>query len=293
MKQLKAAINQVNDEESDVHNRLMRAYPDIPEWVFLAFLGVMVLAQIAVSLWTPFQMPIWSIFLCLTINLVFLLPFGVIQAIAAFPLGLNVLTEFVIGLLIPGKTVAVMAFKSLGTNTLHQSLVLLGDLKLGHYMKINPVHMVAAQLYGTVIGAIVNTSVSISAEDFLGSLLFKHPDWDATSYRVFYNAGAIWGAIGPQRFFGIGSVYQDLMWFFLAGFLLPFVPWLGNKLHPSRYWMYLNIPILASFPTMPGAIQSSVLVPLIVAWFFQHYVFHHHRDWWKRVRDFRTSDSIT
>lgn len=146
IKQFKAAINQVNDEESDIHNRLMRAYPDIPEWMFIAFLAFTLLLQIAVSLWTPFGMPIWSIFLCIGINLVFLVPFGVIRAIAAVPLYLNVVTEFVIGLIIPGETIAIMAFKSLGTNTLIQALTLIADLKLGHYMKINPVHMVFAQV---------------------------------------------------------------------------------------------------------------------------------------------------
>ena len=145
VQQFRAAIRQVNDEQ-DIHNRLMRAYPDVPDWVFLVFLCCMVVVQICVSLWTPFTMPIWSIFLCLSLTIVFLLPIGVISAITGLTLGLNVLTEFVIGLMIPGQTIAVMAFKSLGTNTIIQAMSLIGDLKLGHYMKINPVHMIIAQV---------------------------------------------------------------------------------------------------------------------------------------------------
>ena len=144
-KQFRDAFSQ-KDTENDIHNRLMRAYPEVPEWCYVVFLAAMVLVQVAVSVWTPFVMPIWSVFLCLAIALFFLLPIGIITAVTGMQLGLNVLTEFVIGLMIPGQTIAVMAFKSLGTNTIIQAMSLIGDLKLGHYMKINPVHMVFAQV---------------------------------------------------------------------------------------------------------------------------------------------------
>lgn len=147
-KQFKDAFSQ-KDTEDDIHNRLMRAYPEVPEWCYVVFLAAMVLVQVAVSVWTPFTMPIWSVFLCLAIALFFLLPIGIITAVTGMQLGLNVLTEFVIGLMIPGQTIAVMAFKSLGTNTIIQAMGLIGDLKLGHYMKINPIHMVFAQVHDT------------------------------------------------------------------------------------------------------------------------------------------------
>ena len=144
-KQFKSALKQ-KDDEPDIHNQLMKAYPDIPEWMYLSFLILMIVVQILVSLFTPFKMPVWSVFLCLFLVLMFLLPIGVISAVTGVTLGLNVLTEFVIGLMIPGETVAVMAFKSLGTNAIIQAIYLIADLKLGHYMKINPVHMVTAQV---------------------------------------------------------------------------------------------------------------------------------------------------
>ena len=146
VKQFKAALRRSDNEEDDIHSRLMRVYPDVPDWGFAAFLLIMILLQVVVSATTPFKMPLWSVFLCIAIALFFLLPIGVIYAVTGLPLGLNVLTEFVIGLMIPGQTVAVMAFKSLGTNTIIQALSLTQDLKLGHYMKINPIHMIAAQV---------------------------------------------------------------------------------------------------------------------------------------------------
>ena len=280
-KQFKAALAQRN-EETDIHNKLMEAYPDVPDWVFAAFLLFMIVIQIMVSAWTPFTMPIWSVFLCIGITMLFLLPIGIIQAITGLQLGLNVLTEFVIGLLIPGQTVAVMAFKSLGTNTIIQALSLLGDLKLGHYMKINPVHMVIAQLYGTIIGAVLNNTISLWAESLLSNLMFISPEWNPVSYGTFYSAGAIWGAIGPQRFFGIGSVYESLLWFFLYGATLPLIPWIGNKVYKAEFWHYINIPILATGYPNPGSFQNTVVVPLLLSWIFQYYIFNHHYEWWKK-----------
>ena len=147
-RQFKAALRQLDDEvdSHDIHNILMSAYPDISEWKYLAFLGLCSVAMVIVSWITPFSMPIWAILLCLFMSMASVLPIGIITAISGTTLGLNVLTEFVIGLLIPGKTIAVMTFKSLGTNCVIQALDLLSDLKLGHYMKINPRHMVFAQV---------------------------------------------------------------------------------------------------------------------------------------------------
>ena len=135
--QFRAALHQMEDDSSqDIHNKLMKRYPDISEYSYLIFLSVMTLIQIVVSATTSFTMPIWAVFLCLVMSLTSILPIGVISAVSGTQLALNVLTEFIIGLLIPGKTIAVMTFKSLGTNSVIQALDLLSDLKLGHYSKI-------------------------------------------------------------------------------------------------------------------------------------------------------------
>lgn len=286
-------LKQQNDEH-DIHNRLMAAYPDVPDWAYLAFLLVMIVVQCVVSVTTPFVMPLWSVFLCLAIVIVCLLPFGIIQAVTGTGFEINVLTEFIIGYLIPGQTVSVICFKSLGTNTLIQAKYLISDLKLGHYMKINPVHMVAAQFYGTVIGAVINTVVAIKSEDWF-PMLFQESDklWQGTSYQIFYSAAAIWGAIGPNRFFGPGSVYESLLWWFLYGALLPFIPWFGNKIYKADFWHYINLPLLCSGGGNPGAYQVDILVTLIVAWVFQYYIFNHHYDWWKKYNYILASASST
>ncbi|KAI8924352.1 OPT oligopeptide transporter protein-domain-containing protein [Entophlyctis helioformis] len=265
----------------DIHNQLMASYPHVPERFFALLLAALVGLQIIISQTTPFEMPVWAVFLCLFMAALSVLPIGIITAVSGQRLGLNVLTEFVIGLLIPGKTVAVMAFKSLGTNSVIQAITLLSDLKLGHYLHINPVHMVLAQLYGSLVGAIVNTATTFWVLDHMGSVVGTG-DWQATNYFIFFNAGAIWGAIGPARFFGIGSPYAATLWFFALGLLLPVVPWALDKYWlPSPMWRLVHVPLLASF-NGPGQFQNYFVVPFAVAWFFQRFLFERYHGWWAK-----------
>ncbi len=46
------------------------------------------------------------------------------------------ITEFVAGVAIPGDPLANVTFKTYGYITQYQALLLISDLKLGHYMKV-------------------------------------------------------------------------------------------------------------------------------------------------------------
>ena len=64
-------------------------------------------------------------------------------------LGLNVITELVIGYIYPGKPLANVSFKTYGYISMVQALTFLGDFKLGHYMKIPPKSMFVVQVSHT------------------------------------------------------------------------------------------------------------------------------------------------
>lgn len=50
-------------------------------------------------------MPVWALFVAIVIGAGFTLPIGIIYAITNNELGLNVITEFIIGYMVPGKPV--------------------------------------------------------------------------------------------------------------------------------------------------------------------------------------------
>lgn len=60
--------------------------------------------------------------------------------------GLNVITEYIFGLIMPGKPIANVCFKVYGYMSMNQSVSFLTDFKLGHYMKIPPRSMFLVQV---------------------------------------------------------------------------------------------------------------------------------------------------
>ncbi|KAI9203608.1 OPT oligopeptide transporter protein-domain-containing protein [Polychytrium aggregatum] len=264
----------------DIHNQLMEQYDEVPDWIYFAFFAVCSLLMIYIGATTSFEIPWWAVLLAIFMGIVFLIPVGTIQAVSGIQIGLNVITEFVIGLLIPGKTIAVMAFKSLGFNTLVQACSLLSDLKLGHYLHIAPTSMFAAQCLGSLVSVFVGTGFSWLVLEHFSQL--GKGDWRGTQYYIFYSAGSIWGAIGPRRFFGFGSVYSALLWCFPAGLLLPFVPYLIHRYwHRNPFWSNINVPILCNMDGVGGN-QVGVLSPMLTALVFQHYCFRYCFEWWKK-----------
>jgi hypothetical protein len=60
--------------------------------------------------------------------------------------GLNIITEYMIGYIYPGRPVANVCFKTYGYISMTQAVSFLSDFKLGHYMKIPPRAMFHAQV---------------------------------------------------------------------------------------------------------------------------------------------------
>jgi OPT family oligopeptide transporter len=113
---------------------------------------------ISIEVW-PTQMPVWAFVLALIIAFVYVIPIGMIQAITNQQIGLNVITELVIGYALPGRPVAMMMFKTWGYITMAQALTFASDFKLGHYMKIPPRPMFWGQIVATVIAGTVQLGV--------------------------------------------------------------------------------------------------------------------------------------
>ncbi|KAI8610193.1 OPT oligopeptide transporter protein-domain-containing protein [Chytriomyces sp. MP71] len=282
LNQLKAALRQDNNAEHDIHNSLMKAYYDPPDWVFLVFSGIMVALTFLTCLLTDFSIPWWGVLLNVVLTGILIIPIGIIAGISGITIGISVLAEFLMGAIIPGETVAVMAFKSLALNNLNQGLTLVMGLKLGHYLHVPPLAVISAQFLGTLINVVGATAVTwwmmFSSGDLLNA---HHGSWQYIAYQGFYADGAIWGAIGPVRFFGIGSIYEKLMWCFLIGFLCPFGPWLCNRyFYKSSYWKYVNFPVIFAFGGV-GGYQNSVVVPLLVSFVFQVLLFRYAKRWYQ------------
>lgn len=107
----------------------------------------------------PTGLPWWGFVVCLLIPILFAVPIGIVQAITNIQLGLNLLTEYVVGYLVPGQPIAMMMFKNYGYICCSQALGFAQDMKMGHYMKVPPRTMFSAQLVASIWSAIVQIAV--------------------------------------------------------------------------------------------------------------------------------------
>ncbi|PHT29862.1 Oligopeptide transporter 3 [Capsicum baccatum] len=170
-----------NQSRSVVKNVKMDIHAKLMKWWFLVLLvGSVALSLLMCFVWKKdLQLLWWGMLFAFGLAFIVTLPIGVIQA------------------------------------TTNQA-----DLKLGHYMKIPPRCMYTAQLVGTLVAGTINLAVAwwmLGSIENICDVETLHPDspWTSPKFRVTFDASVIWGLIGPQRLFGPGGLYRNLVWLFL------------------------------------------------------------------------------
>ncbi|KAK3822617.1 MAG: OPT family small oligopeptide transporter [Benniella sp.] len=236
-------------ENEDIHSRLMRVYPEVPDWWYaVLFVITLALSLVTCTVWN--FIPWWAVLLALAIAIFFVLPVGIVQAVTNQQPGLNIVTEYVIGYLLPGHAIANVTLKSYGYIVNVQALTFTSDLKLGHYMKIPPQVMFMAQLVSTIISGLINLATTRDTLD---------PTFD-------------------------GALYAPVQWGFLVGALLPIPFWFAAKKFPHMTWLkYVHWSVLlAATSSMPPALpyfySNGLFVGFIFAFLLRRYRYH----WWAR-----------
>ncbi|RKF53705.1 Sexual differentiation process protein isp4 [Golovinomyces cichoracearum] len=278
-------FRRARDQQDDCHMRLMKKYTDAPDWWYLVLFSIMLVLSFVVILVWDTHFTWWAMIVCTIIPCIFVIPLGIIYATTNIQIGLNVLTEFIIGYMSPGKPLAMMMFKSYGYIVMVQAQYFLQDLKLGHYLKLPPKTLFAAQATATIWGSIIQIAVLNWA---LGNIegictLDQKSSYTCPGGNVFFTASVIWGAIGPARVFSLGAIYSSLLWYFLIGATLPFLTYFATRRWPKSFFRYLSVPVmLGGLGSIPPATGYNVLCWGGVGLFFQKYLRSHYRSWWKK-----------
>lgn len=219
----------------DVHNRLMRAYSEVPEWWYLICLALAIAVGMAgIAAWptntTPFVV-LYGIALCL----IFVVPIGIIAAMTGVQVTLNVIAEFIGGVWTEGNAIAMCFFKSYGYVTCAHALSFSADLKLAHYLKIAPRFTFWAQMVPTLISTFISVAV-LQYQVHIENICTREAPFRFTcpGPNTFFTAAVFWGTVGPRRIWGVGGQYAVTLIGFPLGIVLVAVIYLLSRKWPKN-----------------------------------------------------------
>jgi OPT family small oligopeptide transporter len=272
-------------EQSDVHARLMAKYPQVPDWWYaVIFIAMFIFGVVCIEVYHT-NMPVWGFVLALLISFVYVVPIGIIQAITNQQVGLNVITELIVGYALPGRPIAMMMFKTWGYITMAQALTFTSDFKLGHYMKIPPRPMFWCQVLATAIAGTVQLGVQAWMFTNIEGMCDRHQKdgFICPSTTVFGTASIIWGVIGPQRIFSAGQIYNKLLWFFLIGAATPVITFFLQKRSHGGLLKYVNWPVIyTGTGLIPPATPTNYVSWCVVGFIFNYVIRRRHFSWWTK-----------
>jgi OPT family small oligopeptide transporter len=273
------------NQDADVHMKMMRKYRDSPDWWYLSIYVVLFALSLVVVLNWDTHLSWWAFIVCMLIPLVFLIPIGMAQAVSNWQIGLNVITEFIIGYMQPGRPLAMMMFKTYGYISMAQALYFLQDLKMAHYMKVPPRTVFFAQCIATLWSSIVQVAVYDWAKGAIGSICT--PDqpnhYTCPNANTFYTASVVWGAIGPGRIFSPGSIYSSMQWYWLIGAALPVITYVIARKWPRSFVRYIHVPLmLGGTGYIPPATCYIYFCWGIVGFIFNFWIKRRWIGWWSQ-----------
>lgn len=253
----RSLFGKVDDDEleEDVHFRLMRAYKEVPEWWYLVLLILPIIFGIAAVQGFPTHASVAALFYGLIMPILFIVPIGLVQAMTGIPLALNVLADFIGGVINAGNANGLIFFKCWAYLSSWQALTFTNDLKLAHYMKIPPRVTFCAQIVATVILAVVSSlsyNFIMSIHDICTADAAFH--FTCPYQTSFYTATIFWGVLSPKKLYGPGQRYNPMLLGFPLGAIIVIVYWLlRRKFHRSTFLRQVHPVVLAMGPVSYAA----------------------------------------
>lgn len=272
------------NQEPDIHLKLMKKYSEAPDWWYLVLLAVSLALGLATVLGYDSQLPWWGFFISVLLAFLFVIPTCMIMAISNIILSLNVIAPFIAGLIFPGRPIGVMIFKVYSTITLGQAQTYSSDLKMAHYMKIPPRVTFWCQVIASIWAVFVQIAVmnwTLGAiPDVCSNTQPSH--FTCPNGRAFFSSSIVWGVLGPQRMFGVGSMYANFNWFWFVGAAFPVVLWFLSRKLKIGFTRHFNAPIMfGAMAWLPPATPISFSSWAIFGLIFNHWIRKRWSGWWR------------
>ncbi|SJL04227.1 uncharacterized protein ARMOST_07588 [Armillaria ostoyae] len=239
-------------EQPDVHARLMSQW-----WYAIIFLAMFAFGVISIEVWDT-KFLVQYFILTLVISFVYVIPIGTIQAVTNQNVGLNVITELIVGYALPRRPVVMMMFKTWGYITVAQALTFHLRLQAWPLHEDSPALGVQAWMFTNIETHLCDPT---QKDGFI-----------CPSTELFGTASIIWGVIGPARQFTQGQVYYASVFFFLIGFACPVISYSGRM----ASFAMSNSRSSSVAGAIPPARAVDYVPWAMVGFIFQHVIRRHH-----------------
>lgn len=272
-------------EPDDIHMKLMKGYPEVPDWWYIVALSICVVLGIVTVEVFKTGLPVWGYLVALLVAWVYIIPSAIMVAMTNLKPAINTMAELIPGYAFQGQPLAGMIFKTFAVQSLVEAINFTRDMKLGHYMKIPPRSMFIAQLSAVGVACFVQVG--------LKEWLFRTiPDMCAyrqkdmlvcSTTRAMYSASIIWGLVGPERLFSKGGIYNPQLYMLLVGALAPIPFWLWVRKYPKSILRNINVTVIFCVCIFtPPATGINIASFLLVGFIFQYWIRRHHFAWWSK-----------
>ncbi|KAL6837879.1 OPT superfamily oligopeptide transporter [Trichoderma camerunense] len=272
--------------KTDVRPNLQPQYNEVPMWWYgISFLVSLGLGIFACEFY-PVQLRWYGVIFAMFVSAVFYLPLAWVYATTNMKVQIDIFCRVVAGYIWEGKVLANIWFFDLGYISGIKALAFAQDLKLGIYSNIPPRYLFIVQIVGLIMGTLGQVSVlnwALGHVPDICSLTAKN-GFTCPYSRTHFNTSMVWGALGPRRFFADGTLYRDLLWFFLIGAILPVIVYAMKKKWPEQRWLEkIHIPLfLGGLNYIPPASGTNYGSWVIVGLVFGLWIKKKSRGWWRR-----------
>ncbi|TFK71693.1 oligopeptide transporter [Pluteus cervinus] len=271
-----------NGTQPDPHYQAMKKYKEAPAWWYACLLVLAFVAGLVVVVKGQTTLPWWSYIIALLLG-AFVAPFSTLLfARMGNGIATNQLMKMVAGAINPGRPFAMWSH-DIVANTVNLS----GDLKMGQYMKIPPRVMFLTQVWGSIVGSVVNYVVMISIVDAQHDVLMDpigNNVWSGQYVQQLNSAAVTWSL--AKYLYGFNGAYWIIPIGLVLGAIPTFIQWLIWKRWPKIGPLKvdsINLPVIYLYSSwMAFGMNSYVTSSIIVGLVSQLWLRRRHPGWYKK-----------
>ncbi|KAI0068493.1 OPT superfamily oligopeptide transporter [Artomyces pyxidatus] len=273
--------------QPDPHWQAMQKYKEAPWWWYVILIVLAFFAGLISILKGQTTLPWWAYIVALVTG-AFVTPFStLLYARMGNGIATNQLFKMIAGAINPGRPVANLYFSMWSHDVVSTSIGLAGDLKLGQYLKIPPRVMFMAQMWGTIIGCIINYVVMISVTTAQAKLLTDPVGSNVWSGQVVQslNSQAVTWSLAKELYGRDGPYFIIPMSLFI-GAVVTFIQWLVYKRWPRIGPVKVDtvmLPIIYMYSAwMYIGVNSTIWSSIITGVVSQLWLRRYHPGWYRK-----------